>query len=361
MRLNSRTSAASVLLVSLVVGGASCAGVTAAGDRSSHRLTEDERKDDISRAGVWKATDVARMDLRAGPQDTGAVAPFATVTCDYVERDLGGSSLKFACALAPHDTVRIKYGEDNYEVAGVVAASRLLWALGFGADRWYPVRVVCHGCSANPFHDKKAVPGDTVFDMAALERPFGGKVLETHDDEGWSWTELALMARDEDGRRRAQRDALKLLAVLMQHTDNKPQQQRLVCLDAERAPPGAPCLAPFMYLHDVGLTFGKATALNRAEPSAVNLENWLKADIWENREKCVGNLPKSFTGTLSDPVISEGGRRFLADLLQQLSDAQLHDLFEVARVPKMSGATVDDWVTAFKAKREQIVSARCPS
>jgi hypothetical protein len=39
------------------------------------------------------------------------------------------------------------------------------------------------------------------------------------------------------------------------------------------------------------------------------------------------------TGTIGDPVIHEAGRRF-ADLLSQLSDAQLRDLFEVARFRK---------------------------
>ena len=67
-------------------------------------------------------------------------------------------------------------------------------------------------------------------------------------------------------------------------------------------------------------------------------------------------------------MIGEEGRRFLANLLQQLSDRQLHDLFEVARVELRlrapgtvsSGfATIDEWVSAFKEKRSQIVDRRC--
>ena len=56
---------------------------------------------------------------------------------------------------------------------------------------------------------------------------------------------------------------------------------------------------------------------------------------------CIGNLPKSASGTLEFPVVSEEGRKFLAGLLLQLSDAQLHDLFEVARFSlrsKVAGA-----------------------
>jgi hypothetical protein len=67
-------------------------------------------------------------------------------------------------------------------------------------------------------------------------------------------------------------------------------------------------------------------------------------------------------------VISEAGRRFLANLLMQLSDRQIQDLFEAARVQLRlrtpgqvdSGfATTTEWVEAFKAKRDEIVQRRC--
>jgi hypothetical protein len=72
--------------------------------------------------------------------------------------------------------------------------------------------------------------------------------------------------------------------------------------------------------------------------------------------------------TLEDPVINEEGRRFLADLLVQLSDRQIRDLFEVARVELRAripgeaasgSATIDEWVDAFNQKRAQIVGRHC--
>jgi len=64
---------------------------------------------------------------------------------------------------------------------------------------------------------------------------------------------------------------------------------------------------------------------------------------------------------LSDPTISEEGRKFLADLLMQLTDQQLVDLFSVARFDSKphGGAPIEAWVTAFKAKRQEIASRRC--
>jgi hypothetical protein len=85
--------------------------------------------------------------------------------------------------------------------------------------------------------------------------------------------------------------------------------------------------------------------------------------VWkESAPGCVGNLAKSFTGTLDHPRIGEAGRKFLADLLIQLSDAQLYDIFDVARFTRRDpSATVDDWVRAFKQKRTDIVQRSCSS
>jgi hypothetical protein len=66
------------------------------------------------------------------------------------------------------------------------------------------------------------------------------------------------------------------------------------------------------------------------------------------------------TGTLEHPVIGEAGRAFLASLLGQLTDAQLHDLFDVARFSVHSGHSTDEWVAAFKRKRDEIATRSCP-
>jgi hypothetical protein len=82
----------------------------------------------------------------------------------------------------------------------------------------------------------------------------------------------------------------------------------------------------------------------------------------EAKGACIGNLSKSFTGTLGHPQIGEPGRKFLAGLLAQLTDAQLHDMFEVARFTRRDpSASVDDWVGAFKRKRAEIVNRTCAS
>ena len=100
----------------------------------------------MRRARVWEPVPVERMDVRAGPDDPRGFPFLATVSCQYEDKALRGHSLKFACALPGGDSLKVKVGGSNGEVFAEVAASRLLWALGFGADHMYPVRVVCRGC-----------------------------------------------------------------------------------------------------------------------------------------------------------------------------------------------------------------------
>jgi hypothetical protein len=307
------------------------------------------------------------MDLKAGPQGAGAFTPNETVSCEYtINKTMGGRSPKFSCKLDKDDEVKVKYGKGNGEVYGEVATTRLLWALGFGADRMYPVRVVCRGCPPDPATNDQKRSGETIFDPAAIERQADGQTLETKPDSGWSWPELDFVEETVGGAPRSHRDALKLLAVFLQHTDSKPEQQRLFCVPGESAADtGEPCLHPFMMLDDVGLTFGHANQFNRNSVGSVNFEQWSRAKVWSDARACIGDLSKSQTGTLDHPRISEAGRKFLADLLVQLTDTQLHDLFEVSRFPERTGggrqATVDEWVAAFKQKRDEIVNASCPN
>lgn len=312
------------------------------------------------------ATDIAAMDLKVGPSGASAFEPGETVRCDFVNRPRGiGSTLKFSCAWDTDRVLKVRYGEENGEVYAQVAATRLLWALGFAADRMYPVRVICRGCSANPFKQTAPTEGSVVtFDPATIDDNLPGETMETTPNEGWSWKELDTVDEESGGAPVAQRDALKLLAVFIQHGSNKRPNQGLLCSEEGRdtRTPAAVCEHPVMMLTDVGKTFGRANMFNKDAEAAVNFREWSKMPIWKGASGCVGDLPRSFTGTLDHPRISEAGRAFLANLLAQLSDAQIHDLFEVARVTRRDpSASIDDWVAAFKQKRAEIVDRRCPS
>jgi len=331
----------------------------------------------IRRSQVWHPTNVESMDLKKGPSGKGAFAPGETVTCTYMDKKLSGATPKFACDLGDGDELKVKYGADNGEVEGEVAATRLLWALGFGADRMYSVRVICRGCPSELGGESRGNDG-VVFDPAAVERKLPGREIQAQGLSGWSWEELDLVDEHNGGAPLEHRDALKLLAAMMQHTDSKADQQRLLCVESGKSGESGKsdkrdegietCAEPFMMINDLGLTFGRASLLNTNKASAPNFERWAKTPMWKGDKGCEAVLSGSFTGTLTNPVIHEGGRRFLSDLLMRLSDDQLNDLFNSARFdlrPRNPGeagsapATINEWVTVFKVKREQIASRRC--
>ena len=135
--------------------------------------------------------------------------------------------------------------------------------------------------------------------------------------------------------------------MFLAHWDNKADNQRLVCLSKDW-PQAASCPEPFLILQDVGSTFG---------PNRLDLGAWEKAKIWADRQECKLSMEElPYDGATFGPTrVSERGRRFLAGLLEQLTDAQLTDLFAGARFDKPRSALkemspVPEWVRVFKTR-----------
>src|SRR5947207_3046925 len=96
--------------------------------------TTQERHDASERAGVWSATDIPSLDLKAGPDAKGAFTFDEWVACEYKVKVFDGRSAKFACETEAGHGLKVKYGAHNPEVFGEVLSTRLFWALGFPAD-----------------------------------------------------------------------------------------------------------------------------------------------------------------------------------------------------------------------------------
>lgn len=349
--------------------------------RPLHATTVTMRRDLLDRAEVWRDVATESLDLLQGPPGEDAPPFAARLACafDFPDSPLGGTTPKFLCLVRSGDVVMVKYGRDNGEVYAEVAATRLFWALGFGADRVYPVRLLCSGCPAgDPFRVSRAEwhlgrPGRVetrLFDPAIIERPVEGRAIGVDGEGGWSWRELDEVADNAVGAPRAHVDALKLLAAFVQHVDSKPEQQAIVC------PPGAitsdaqgheTCAAPRLVVKDLGSTFAAGHRFTYFSAPKMVLRSWRRVPIWRDPASCCAQLAASATGTLEHPLISEAGRRFLADRLMRLDDRQIRDLFTASRVElrneRVDGrrATVEDWVEVFRAKRAAIARHRCPS
>lgn len=364
--------ALAIVAALLAAGAAASCASAPAGPRTLSRLTAAERVELVRRARVWEPVETGSLDLLRGPAEPNGFPFEATVTCDYTTPDepQGGATPKFRCIVPPDDVVKVKYGRDNGEVYAEVAATRLLWALGFAADRMYPVRVRCRKCPLDPWSGGPEVVPEKTFDPACIERKLPGRKIATRDFEGWSWYEADRIDSRAGGAPRAHVDALKLLAAFLQHGDNKPGQQRLLCpASAVTVDPvgNEGCTAPVLYIQDPGLTFGAANFFNS---NSVDLDAWAGVPVWKDPAGCVAHLANSYTGNLKHPRISEDGRRFLAGRLALLSEAQVRDLFRAARFERRGrttrrggaprAATLDDWVAVFMEKRAQVIEHRCP-
>jgi hypothetical protein len=144
------------------------------------------------------------------------------------------------------------------------------------------------------------------------------------------------------------------MALLFAHWDNKPSNQRLVCLSSDAAAGGA-CPRPFAFIQDLGATFG---------PNKMDLDHWKAAPIWADALRCtvaMRQFPYS-GGTFPDKQISQAGRQLIARKLKAVSEAQAAPLFSAARFPEFYGgegpdADVHAWARALLDKVRQIVAA----
>jgi hypothetical protein len=323
------------------------------------------REDALMRARVWIQPSVPIERIRFDENPEGPFRPTDAVTCTFVPERLGGTTPKFDCRLADGGVVRVKYGRDNPETYGEIAATRLMSALGFPTDHMYVVRSLdCVGCPGDPAAAfacldnggaRDACLGSrqrtTHFDHVIIERPRRGHRIKGLKIEGWKWRELSKIAPARGGASRAEIDALRLLAIFLGHWDNKPENQRLVCLDEGEA--GARCASPLAMVHDLGGTFG---------PFKVELRGWAAAPVWADAATCTVSMRTLPYGgsSFDDVVISEEGRAFLSARLARISVDQIRQLFDGARFTQAphddpAAAAVDNWVNAFVAKRRAIV------
>jgi len=336
----------------------------------SKTVSPDERTDALSRAAVWIAPPpIENANLGIDPKHP------REITCTFEITQLGGTAPKFDCRSKEGERLRIKYGSSP-EVPSEVASAKLLHALGFGSDNvTIAEKVRCYGCPAEPFVTMKTLGLAGAqklyekvmdakeykdFEWAAVERKHYGRAIETDEVEGWAFFELDLIDAKKGGAPRAHVDALRLLAVMLSHWDNKSENQRLVCLSEKDWPDGGKCSQPFAMMQDVGSAWG---------PRKVDLPEWEKAPLWSDRASCTTSMDAlPYHGATFTPVkISEAGRKHLGGLLSRLSDAQLEDLFKSARFDQPTGmfskhsTPISEWVRVFKAKVKQVTDGpSCP-
>jgi hypothetical protein len=351
------------------------------------------RKDALTRAVLWRpAPEPAELsNLQGQPDDFFGHKD--SLVCKFRPGKTSGSTPKFDCVFEGGELLKVKYG-GSPEIHSEVAATRLMQALGAGADRMYFVeRLRCFGCPedpqamlrciSSPFAEQRrdCVPlygvskasGEVEVDIdygryadftnVAIERRLEGRAVKADGQAGWGWNELAEV---QQGNGRAERDALRLLAVFLNNWDNRPDNQRLVCIDDGAKMADGGCHAPLAYMQDVGATFGYVGA--EKSKRKLDVEGWQAVPIWKDAARCVVSIrsPRLHGATFEDATISESGRAFLAARLSRLGRDQVRALFEGARFDAYEGASpssrsIDRWVSVFEQKVRAITQRPpCP-
>jgi hypothetical protein len=382
------------LAAAVVIGNGAGAGHQAEEPKKKFYSSAD-RLTAIRQATLYAPTNVSATDILKGPAqrtDQFQLGFNDSVTCEFDKpgSEKSGNTAKFDCritrvespdgrvqVLTPEmdeDPVKVKFRPDNREIYAEPASTRLLWALGFYADSMFPVRLTCVNCPENP-HEGKGTKGTHVFPEAVIERRLAGDRMEEvgKEDQGWSWKEFEGVNRPV-----FEKDGLKMIAAFILHGDNKPAQQRMMCdgvqVDPNTTPFKTTCGESRMYVQDTGATLGGAGGTTNGTSAKMNLKEWSGKKVWKkvgrvpDDVECQAELPKSWAATdgLGHPMVSEDGRRFAAGLLCQLSDAQLENLFKLSRVAELpenrntsEAVVVQQWVQAFKKKREELAAGRC--
>lgn len=321
-------------------------------------------------------------------QDMGSTGKNSKFFCNLMQ--IVNGRLKFVYETnGKPDKIKVKYHEPNKvndEVFGEILSTRLLWALGFGADRIYTQNNThCYGCSENPFKDRRldesSFSTPRSFPLTVIERKFSGNEIvflpqgkEKPDNaswrqdekgymEGWSFMELLYKLPDDPAKKYEQymhRDALRLLSVFIHHLDLKPQNNRIVCRGEVTA--NNQCRGDVvLIIQDVGSTFGVKVDIFKLGLDKVRYEVFAKRSFWDKPEKC--QVENAILG-LDDPSMndfqaSELGRQFLVRLLDGFTEGsagrkRVEDLFRASRVTEKAPYTIKQWADAFYNRYYQL-------
>jgi hypothetical protein len=411
MRWHVRLTARTLVAVGAGIFTAGASWTAATGPTpSAIRTSAQSRVAYLAHALIWRdpgalsPTDLLEGPAGAFPYTFERATADEGIACTFAQagKNLGGHTRKFLCRTAEGQNLRLKYWDPesrtgNREVFAIVAASRLMWALGFQAVPALPLNARCDRCPEDPMSGLGS-PGTRRY-FAMWQAPWPTPVIISHEniDEGWSWLDLdsairSLPAGPERARQRAYFDALALFGVFIQHGDRKSEQQRLYCavpadttpdtLEPDNAPKplifferagAAACLTSAVTIVDLGATFGGAGRESNDTTAKMNLEAWQRKPVFKDaaRNECRGELTISLRAHDGEgnPIISEEGRLFLLEQLHRLTPDHVRAIFTAARVDQLNprsghksaggAGVIDEWVAAFQDKVRQIEVRRC--
>jgi len=288
------------------------------------------------------------------------------------------------------DHFKVKYLKPPYpnhdtrynEVFTEVAASRIMWALGFPADHVYPVgSASCIGCGSDPFSndlsDNKASLKDApvTFKVVSAEREAPWDAIKPDGDETWTWSDAAKFYSDGtwSHQQKVEYDAYRLALGLIHYHNAIAQQNRVVCAEWGPKVSGQPrpCKQPMIFVQDLGSTFGKAKSgldLFGTNPRG-SFSAWEPQTVFTNPQKC--ELRATLEG---DKQVLQEARDLMVQRLTRLDAVTVKSIFRTARFQMMDqkqirnlrdkgsanaeDAALDQWTNTFIKRIDEIRNAQ---
>jgi hypothetical protein len=242
---------------------------------------------------IWEQVDIPSRDTYWGP---GGQAMFPVMKgAKYVDRQTGGYSLKFII----EDGERHRWiAKDGSESQAEVAATRLLWAIGYKTEVDYLI-------------PKVTLPTfGTRTNVRFEARPDGIK-----RGDRWSWMDNPFLGSRELA-------GLKIMMSLINNWDLKDENTVTLVRDGRVE----------YIVSDLGASFGKLAdkSMSRSGRTVNDPEGYAKANFIKGTDG--GMLLLDYRGINEDVVkgIKVEDARWVADLLLQLSDKQITDAFRAA-------------------------------
>ena len=281
-----------LLLVIGLVATASLAQKRTAQKRTATRVAGN--------AVLWEPVNIAERDLFNGPGGE-AMAPDVS-TIKFIKKQTGGHQKKYVVEDATGRRWVAKLGS---EARPETAAVRLLWALGYKTEINYLVPTV-------------TIPTKGTFQNVRFEaRPDNIERIGN-----WKWKSNPFLGTK-------QLQGLKILQVLMTNWDVVDIQNQILEVNGPRGP------VRHYIISDLGATFGKYGNNNlpifyrlgrkTGSPKHYSRASFIKGVKNGRIEFAVKGKNR---GIYKDITVAHG--RWLADLLLQLSDKQLMDMFLAA-------------------------------
>lgn len=259
---------------------------------------------------LWERVTIPQRDLYWGP---GGQAMFPVMKgIRYVDRQTGGNNLKFRLREKEGREWIVKAADESQPE---VAANRLLWAIGYTTEIDYIV-------------PKVSVPNWGKFSNVRFEaRPDaikrGGR---------WSWDDNPFKDTPEFA-------GLRIMMAMFNNWDLKDDNTVIFERDGKA----------FYVVSDIGSSFGKLAVhpQTRSGRSVNKPEDYASSKFIQAVDG--GTIRFAYTGARSDLLngLSVGHGRWLADLLNQLTDKQIQDAFRAANYEPEDVMTL---AASFKAR-----------